>query len=161
MRLELIVDGTKSLSGDLAGALRTRFDEVGFAASNNGCNFVIDNIEITSSPSPSTSDNRPPSVRGRCEPCAIGIGETAALTADAQNGGGTTLAYEWSAPTGRFGDPTARQTSWTGPMRRHWTEERWRKEGDLPIPITVTVNDGRGGTASDTVAVQVIRPIAK
>ena len=30
-----------------------------------------------------------------------------------------------------------------------------------PVPATVTVDDGRGGTASDTVTIQVIRPPVK
>ena len=30
-----------------------------------------------------------------------------------------------------------------------------------PVPFTVTVNDGRGGTASDTVTIQVVQPSAR
>jgi hypothetical protein len=162
MRLELLVDGKKSLGGDVTGGLRTRFDELGFAGSNNACNFVIDNIEVAPAPPPPPPppDSRP-SVRGRCEPCTIEVGATTTLTADTQGPGGATLTYKWSAPTGKFGDATARQTPWRAPMRGGWTEERWRKEGDVPLTITVTVDDGRGGTASDTVAVQVIRPVVK
>ncbi|HEX7087885.1 MAG TPA: OmpA family protein, partial [Vicinamibacterales bacterium] len=39
-----------------------------------------------------------------------------------------------------------RQTPWTAPMQ----------EG--PVPVTVTVDDGKGGTATDTVTIQVVRP---
>jgi hypothetical protein len=157
MRLELLVDGKRSMSGDVTGALRTRFDELGFAGSNNACNFVIDNVEVAAGTPP--AESRTPSVRGRCEPCAIEVGKTTTVTAAAQGGNGFT--YKWSAPTGTFGDPTAPQTTWRAPMRRAWTEERWRKEGAVPIAITVTLDDGRGGSASDTVAVRVIRASVK
>ena len=30
-----------------------------------------------------------------------------------------------------------------------------------PVPVTVTVNDGKGGTASDVVTIQVIKPALK
>ncbi len=30
-----------------------------------------------------------------------------------------------------------------------------------PVPVTVTVNDGHGGTASDSVTIQVIKPAVK
>src|SRR5262249_28294747 len=62
---------------------------------------------------------------------------------------GDALTYQWTAPTGRFTSPTDRQTPWTAPMQ----------EG--PVPTTVTVNDGHGHTASDTVTIQVIRPAVK
>jgi outer membrane protein OmpA-like peptidoglycan-associated protein len=30
-----------------------------------------------------------------------------------------------------------------------------------PVPVTITVNDGKGGTATDAVTIQVIRPAVK
>jgi peptidoglycan-associated lipoprotein len=30
-----------------------------------------------------------------------------------------------------------------------------------PVPVTVTVDDGKGGTASDTVTIQVVRPAVR
>jgi hypothetical protein len=160
LRLELLVDGKKSLSGEVAAGAETRFDELGFAGSNNACNFVIDNVEVTSATRPSASarESGTPSVRGRCEPCTIEVGKATTLSADAQGPPDAVLTYKWSAPTGKFSDASARHTAWTAPMRGGWTEERWGKEGDVPLKITVTVDDGRGGTASDTVAVRVTRP---
>jgi outer membrane protein OmpA-like peptidoglycan-associated protein len=89
--------------------------------------------------------NRPPSVRARCEPCTVEVGRSVTVTADAQDPDGDTLTYRWSAPAGAFQSAANRQTQWTAPQQ----------EG--PVPITVTVSDGHGGTASDNVTVQVLR----
>ena len=56
--LELMVDGKKTSSGEVSGDLRTRFDEIGFAGTNSSCNFVIDNIEVTSGVGGSTQRRR-------------------------------------------------------------------------------------------------------
>jgi outer membrane protein OmpA-like peptidoglycan-associated protein len=93
--------------------------------------------------------NRPPTVDARCEPCTVEVGRTATVTADASDPDGDTLTYKWSAPAGKITNPTARQTPWTAPMQ----------EG--PVQFTVTVDDGKGGTASDQVTIQVIRPVVK
>jgi outer membrane protein OmpA-like peptidoglycan-associated protein len=100
----------------------------------------------TVTPVIATPQNRPPTVRARCEPCTIEVGKTSTVTAEAQDPDGDTLAYRWSAPTGRFQNQADRQTIWTAPMQ----------EG--AVPATVTVDDGRGGTASASVTIQVIRP---
>ena len=100
----------------------------------------------TAAPAPS---NRPPTVKARCEPCTVEVGRQLTASADAQDPDGDTLTYRWSAPTGTFANPAIRQTPWTAP-------------GQVgAVPLTVTVNDGRGMTASDTVTVQVIAPAAK
>jgi outer membrane protein OmpA-like peptidoglycan-associated protein len=100
-------------------------------------------------PPPPPPPPAPPSVTARCEPCTVEVGKSAMMTADAQSPAGLPLTYRWTAPTGTFANPADRQTPWTAPMQ----------EG--PVPITVTVDDGQGGTASDTVTVQVIRPAVK
>jgi outer membrane protein OmpA-like peptidoglycan-associated protein len=79
----------------------------------------------------------------------VEIGRTSTVTAIATDPDGDALMYRWTAPTGTFATPAARQTVWTAPQR----------EG--PVPVTVTVNDGKGGTASDTVTIQVIRPAVR
>jgi len=94
--------------------------------------------------SPATQ-NRPPTVRARCEPCTVEVGKTSTVTGDAQDPDGDTLTYRWSAPTGRFANAGDRQTVWTAPMQ----------EG--AVPATIVVDDGKGGTASDSVTIQVIR----
>ncbi len=100
-------------------------------------------------PPPPPPQNRPPTVDARCEPCTVEVGRTATVTADASDPDGDTLTYKWSAPAGTISNPTARQTPWTAPMQ----------EG--PVQFTVAVSDGKGGTASDQVTIQVIRPAVK
>jgi outer membrane protein OmpA-like peptidoglycan-associated protein len=97
-------------------------------------------------PPPGPPPNRPPTVRARCEPCTVEVGRNSTVTADAQDPDGDTLTYRWSAPTGSFQNAADRQTLWTAPQQ----------EG--PVPVTVTASDGRGGTASDSVNIQVLRP---
>ncbi len=87
-----------------------------------------------------------PTVKARCEPCTVEVGRQLTASADAQDPDGDTLRYRWSAPTGTFANPADRQTPWTAPMQVG------------AVPLTVTVDDGKGMTASDTVTVQVIAP---
>ncbi len=100
-------------------------------------------------PPPPAPANQPPTVHARCEPCTVEIGKTSTVTADAQDPDGDMLAYRWSAPTGSFQNPADRQTVWTAPQQ----------EG--PVPVTIAVDDGKGGTASDSVTIQVVRPPKK
>ncbi len=100
-------------------------------------------------PPPPPPQNAPPSVKARCEPCAVDVGKSATVTADAQDPDGDQLAYKWSAPAGTLQHPADRQTLWTAPMEPG------------PVPVTVTVDDGKGGAASDTVTIQVVRPPVK
>jgi outer membrane protein OmpA-like peptidoglycan-associated protein len=101
------------------------------------------------SPPPPPPANRPPTVKARCEPCTVEVGRTSTVTADAQDPDGDALVYRWSAPTGSFANPADRQTRFTAPMQ----------EG--PVPVTVSVDDGKGGTATDTVTIQVVAPPKK
>ena len=106
-------------------------------------------VQPTAPPTPGPPPNRAPTVKARCEPCTVEVGRQLTASADAQDPDGDTLTYRWSAPTGTFANPADRQTPWTAP-------------GQVgAVPLTVTVDDGRGMTASDTVTVQVIAPAAK
>ena len=98
---------------------------------------------------PAAPRNQPPTVTARCEPCTVEIGRTSTVTADATDPDGDRLTYKWSGPAGKFGNPADRQTPWTAPMQ----------EG--PVQLTVQVDDGRGGTASANVTIQVVRPVVK
>ena len=100
-------------------------------------------------PPPPAPRNQPPTVHARCEPCTVEVGKTSTVSADAQDPDGDSLSYRWSAPAGAFTNGTSRQTPWTAPM----------VEG--PVQVTVTVDDGKGGTASDAVTIQVIKPAVK
>ena len=98
---------------------------------------------------PVAVQNRPPAVRARCEPCTVFLGRTATVTAEAQDPDGDPLTYAWNAPAGSLTSPAARQTPWTAPM----------VEG--PVPVSVRATDGKGGSASDVITIQVVREAVK
>jgi peptidoglycan-associated lipoprotein len=79
----------------------------------------------------------------------VEVGKSSTVTANAQDPDNDPLTYRWSAPTGALQNPAERSTLWTAPQQ----------EGT--VPVTVTVDDGKGGTASDTVNIQVVRPTPK
>ena len=100
-------------------------------------------------PPPPPPQNRPPTVKAQCDPCTVEVGKTSTVTANGQDPDGDTLTYRWAAPSGTLANPAERVTVWTAPNNVG------------TVPVTVTVNDGKGGTASDTVNIQVIRPPVK
>ncbi len=93
--------------------------------------------------------NRPPTVRARCEPCTVYVGKTSIVSVETQDPDGDALTHAWSAPAGSLTSASGRQTPWTAPM----------VEG--PVPVTVRVDDGKGASASDVVTIQVIKEAAK
>ncbi|MCC7009326.1 MAG: OmpA family protein [Acidobacteria bacterium] len=97
-------------------------------------------------PAPTAAANRPPTVKADCNPCSVEVGRTSVVTADAQDPDGDPLTYQWTAPSGTLASPASRQSNWTAPM------------SPGSVPVRVGVNDGRGGTASDTVTIQVTQP---
>ena len=101
-------------------------------------------------PPPPPTPTHDLSVKARCEPCTVEVGKVATVTADAVDSIGCSVTYNWTAPTGTFGDRTMRQTPWTAPMQ----------EGTVPVTITVTCPQDNK-TATDTVNIQVIRPAIK
>jgi hypothetical protein len=97
-----------------------------------------------STPSPTPArQNRPPSVHARCEPCTVQMGQTATVGASGQDPDGDQLTYAWTTPGGLLANPSEAETRWTAPSQ----------EG--PVPVTITVNDGKGGTATDAITIQV------
>jgi outer membrane protein OmpA-like peptidoglycan-associated protein len=100
-------------------------------------------------PPPPAPANRPPTVKAACDPCTVEVGRTSSIRATASDPDGDALTYRWSCVTGTVANPAAPTTPWTAPMQPG------------PVPCTVTVDDGKGGTASDTVTIQVVRPAVK
>jgi outer membrane protein OmpA-like peptidoglycan-associated protein len=88
-------------------------------------------------------------VKARCEPCTTQVGTAVTVSADANDPDGDTLTYRWTAPTGTFANASDRQTRFTCPAQPG------------AVPVTVTVSDGKGGTANDTVTIQCTQPPRK
>lgn len=97
-------------------------------------------------PAPPAPQNRPPTVQAQCDPCTVEVGRTSSLTATGTDPDGDALTYRWSVPSGSLASPSERQTQWTA----------GQQEG--PVQATVTASDGKGGTASANVTIQVTRP---
>jgi outer membrane protein OmpA-like peptidoglycan-associated protein len=94
-------------------------------------------------------ENQPPAVNAQCNPCTVEVGGTSTITARGQDPDGDQLTYRWTPSLGSVQNPANAETTWTAP----------RQEGT--VPVTVVASDGKGGTANDTVNIQVVRPRAK
>jgi outer membrane protein OmpA-like peptidoglycan-associated protein len=95
-------------------------------------------------PPPAPVANRPPTVTARCEPGTVFPGGSATVIATAQDPDGDAITYAWTAASGTLATPSDRQSVWTAPSA----------VGSYPVTITVT--DARGATASDTATCQVV-----
>jgi outer membrane protein OmpA-like peptidoglycan-associated protein len=93
--------------------------------------------------------NRPPTVKAACEPCTVPVGGRADVIAVGNDPDGDPLQYRWQAAAGNVERATDARSPWVAPNQPG------------AVPITVTVDDGRGGKASDTVTIQVTRPAEK
>jgi len=98
-------------------------------------------------PAPAPAPNRNPtfSVNATCTPGTIEPGQTSNCTATATDPDGDPVRYVWSAPQGTFSTTAAQNTVWTAP----------NQVGN--VLITVTAQDSRGGSATSTATVQVVR----
>lgn len=96
-------------------------------------------------PAPAPPPNRNPQLSVTCNPCVVNPGQSANLSATATDPDGDAVTYRWSAPQGAFSAPTSPNTSWTAP----------NQPGS--VPLTVTAQDSRGGSATGTVTMQVAR----
>ena len=101
---------------------------------------------VAAAPPPAAPANRPPTVTAVCDPTTVEVGRSCTLTATGNDPDGDNLTYRWTAPSGTLANPTSRSTLWTA----------GQQEG--PVQATVTVDDGKGGTASANTIIQVTRP---
>ncbi len=97
---------------------------------------------------PAPAPNRNPVFNGpiSCNPCTVETGKQTQLESQATDPDNDTVKYRWSAPAGTFSPQDQPNTTWTAP----------NQEGS--VPLTVTADDGRGGTATNTLTMQVIKP---
>ena len=87
--------------------------------------------------------NRPPTVRALCDPCRVEVGQSVTIRATTQDPDGDALNTHWSVTAGTIADSRA-------------TTTRWRAEtAPGTVVLTVTAEDGRGGSASDKVSIEV------
>jgi OOP family OmpA-OmpF porin len=102
---------------------------------------------VTPPPAAPPPPNRNPtfSVNATCDPLVVEVGRTSNCTATATDPDGDPVTYQWTAPQGTFSAAAAQNTVWTAP------------NAPQNVPITVTARDNRGGVATSTVTVQVVR----
>lgn len=91
-----------------------------------------------------TPGNQPPTITDlSASPTTITVAETSIITATALDPDGDPLSYSWSSPSGFLTGGGVSVTYWPAPCcLGTWT-------------ITVTVSDGRGGSAQQSVNVTV------
>src|SRR5688572_529107 len=95
-------------------------------------------------PAPPAPANRGPSVRARCEPCAVEPGGTVRLRAESSDPDGDALKVVWSVTGGTIADVSAANTEWRADIAPGL------------VTFTASVEDTKGARASDTVTVEVI-----
>jgi outer membrane protein OmpA-like peptidoglycan-associated protein len=108
-------------------------------------------ITTAAPPPPAVAPPPPPnrnptfSAAAACDPGVVAPGGQSKCAATATDPDGDAVTYLWSAPAGTFSAPNAQNTTWTAP----------NQTGN--VPLTVTATDARGGTATASVTVQVVR----
>ena len=98
-------------------------------------------------PPPPPPPNRNPQFAGgvNCDPCILEPGQTSRLSATATDPDGDPVTFRWTTPQGTFSTSSAQNTVWTAP----------NTPGN--VPVTVTAEDNRGGSATSSVTLQVVR----
>ena len=87
--------------------------------------------------------NRAPAATASCNPCTVRSLQSVTVSATGTDADNDPLSYQW-AGAGTFASAGASTTTWIAPAQTG------------SIVLTVTVNDGRGGQSSATIAVQVL-----
>jgi peptidoglycan-associated lipoprotein len=106
---------------------------------------VIREVPAPAPPAP-PPPNRNPTISGiQANPPVVEPGQSTNLSATATDPEGDALTYRWTAPSGVFSNPNALSTIWTAP----------NVEGN--VPLTLTVTDNRGGSATSTITIPVVR----
>jgi hypothetical protein len=91
-----------------------------------------------------TGNHPPQIITIQALPGTVSIGGTATISAVVTDEDNDTITYLWQASKGQFSSPTTAVTMWTAPTDFTGT-----------FQITLTVNDGQGGSDIDYVEVKV------
>jgi peptidoglycan-associated lipoprotein len=75
----------------------------------------------------------------------VEVGKPSSIRATSDDPDGDSVQYRWTTAGGTLADTRAANTVWTAETRPG------------TYPVTVTAEDGRGGTATDTVNIEVFR----
>ena len=110
----------------------------------------VEKLPIDGGPTMVVGEDTTPRPVARVAPAAEGVIPVPAaplqlaVTGSASDPDGDDLTYQWTAPIGSFADPGASRTTFTCP------------DTPIEVPLTVTVTDNHGASASDTVIVRCI-----
>ena len=103
--------------------------------------------EPTPAPAPAPPPNRGPqfAANAACDPCTVEVGQTSRLSATATDPDGDPVTFQWTVPQGTLSVADAPNTVWTAP------------NAPGSVTATVTARDNRGGMATSSVNLQVVR----
>lgn len=88
--------------------------------------------------------NRQPTLKAECDPCKIEVGRAVTVRAIATDPDGDLLNYAWKPAAGTIADTRATTTKWVAETRPG------------KVLVNVTADDGRGGSVSDSVEIEVV-----
>lgn len=106
---------------------------------------VTNTVQAPAPPPPAPNRSPTFSVNAMCDPGVVPVGQTSKCTAQATDPDGDPVTYRWTAPQGTFNPADAAATTWTAP----------NQPGN--VTVTVTAQDNRGGSATSSVTLQVVR----
>jgi hypothetical protein len=120
--------------------IATAYDAAGNASASEPVSFTV----------PPPPPNQQPTLSSvKATPDVLDEGASTTLAVTASDPDGNPLTYSWtqtpSTPAGRFSDSTTASPTWTAPSLT----------SDQTFTLQVTVSDGKGGTAQDSVDVSV------
>ncbi len=110
---------------------------------------VFENYTTTAPPPPGPGVNRIPTVDLTSDKSIANPDETFTLTATASDPDGDPLTFNWLAPAGTLGTPSTQDGSST---------VTWSASAPGVYTISVSASDGKGGVATDAVAVTILTP---